>query len=186
MPVPRTKTGIIKQESVQTIIAQWRRERPDIDFEPMTLFAALTRAYLLSSNQIDKLMAGRGLTRGMFDVLAALRRAGRPHRLTPKELSASLLLSGAGMTNRLDRLEALGLVLRLPEPSDRRSLQIELTKKGDSLVDDILPDLIETQRTSFGIGIEPRRKLLKLLVLMNDRLMRSQKEEESLSVLADN
>jgi DNA-binding MarR family transcriptional regulator len=176
---PRAKTEMTEQEPVQTIIAQWERERPDLDFEPMTLFAALTRAYLLASSHIDKLMVDRGLTRGMFDVLATLKRAGRPYRLTPKELSASLLLSGAGMTNRLDRLEALGLVSRMPEPSDRRSLHIELTKKGNNFVDNVLPDLIETQRMAFDIGIEPGRKLMKLLVLMNDRLTRSHKDVDS-------
>ena len=159
-----------EQEPVQTIIAQWRRERPDLDFEPMTLFAALARAYLLTTTHIDRLVAAHGLARGMFDVLATLRRAGAPYRLTPKELSASLLLSGAGMTSRLDRLEVLELVARLPEPSDRRSLQIQLTTKGRDLVDDILPDLIKTQRLAFGIGIEQSRKLTKLLVSMNDQL----------------
>jgi DNA-binding MarR family transcriptional regulator len=34
------------------------------------------------------------------------------------------------MTNRLDRLESAGLVRRLPDPSDRRALQIELTEAG--------------------------------------------------------
>jgi DNA-binding MarR family transcriptional regulator len=35
------------------------------------------------------------------------------------------------MTNRLDRLERAGLVRRLPDPTDRRGIQVELTEKGD-------------------------------------------------------
>ena len=34
------------------------------------------------------------------------------------------------MTNRLDRLEQAGLVRRLPDATDRRSIQVELTAKG--------------------------------------------------------
>src|SRR5690606_32937580 len=120
-------------------MTQWKRQRPDLDFEPMALIAALTQAYHLTSIPIDQMMSEYGLTRGMFDVLAALRRSGKPYELTPKQLSASLLLSGAGLTNRLDRLQALDLISRLPDPTDRRSLRILLTKRGKEFVDHILP-----------------------------------------------
>ena len=158
------------QESVKAIIAQWRRERPDLDFEPMSLFASLARGYLLMSAKIEHLVSQYGLTRGMFDVLATLRRAGEPYSLTPKQLSASLLLSGAGMTSRLDRLEALKFVARVPEPRDRRSLQIKMTKRGLDLVDRILPELLETQRGSFAFGVQNARDLIKLLAMMNEKL----------------
>ncbi|HEU0151417.1 MAG TPA: MarR family transcriptional regulator [Bradyrhizobium sp.] len=158
------------QESVKAIISQWRRERPDLDFEPMSLFASLARGYFLTSSRIDRLVAQYGLTRGMFDVLATLRRAGPPYCLTPKQLSASLLLSGAGMTSRLDRLEALKFVARVPEPSDRRSLQIKMTKRGVDLVNRILPELLEAQRASFAFGVENARELTKLLGMMNEKL----------------
>jgi DNA-binding MarR family transcriptional regulator len=134
------------QVSVSAIIDQWRRERPDLDPEPMAVFGALARVYLLTTPHIDRLMATYGLGRGMFDVMAALHRAGPPYRLAPTQLSRSLMLSGAGMTNRLDRLEALRLIRRQPEPSDRRSLQIELTTEGLRLVGKIVPDLIDMER----------------------------------------
>jgi DNA-binding MarR family transcriptional regulator len=157
------------QEPVAAIIAHWKRERPDLDFEPMLLFASLARAYFGITTHIDQLVADHGLTRGMFDVLATLRRAGPPYSLTPKQLSASLLLSGAGMTNRLDRLEALKLTVRRPEPSDRRSLQIKLTDKGLKLVDRMLPGVLERQRLAFRFGAQNGRQLTKLLTLMNER-----------------
>jgi DNA-binding MarR family transcriptional regulator len=106
----------------------------------------------------------------MFDVLAALRRSGPPYCLTPKQLAGSLLLSGAGMTNRLDRLEALDLIARKPEPNDRRSILIKLTKQGWKLVDTILPELLEVQRAAFGFGVENGRKLTKLLSALNEQL----------------
>jgi DNA-binding MarR family transcriptional regulator len=68
-------------------------------------------------------------------VLGALRRAGEPYRLTPTRLSEEALISTAGMTNRLDRLEAAGLIVRLPDPDDRRGVLVELTPEGLELVD---------------------------------------------------
>jgi DNA-binding MarR family transcriptional regulator len=136
----------------------------------MSLFACLARAHLLTAARVNELVLRYGLTRGMFDVLAALRRSGPPYCLTPKQLAGSLLLSGAGMTNRLDRLEALHLIARKPEPNDRRSILIKLTKQGWKLVDTILPELLEVQRAAFGFGVENGRKLTKLLSALNEQL----------------
>jgi DNA-binding MarR family transcriptional regulator len=157
-------------ETVAMIIAQWERERPDLDFEPMSLLASLTRAHVLTAVMLDKYMAGYNITRGMFDVLAGLRRAGPPYRLTPSQLSASLLLSGAGTTNRLDRLEEMRLIARKPDPDDRRSISIQLTNRGSKLVDAILPGLLDCQRAVFSIGREKGRNLTKLLMNLNEEL----------------
>jgi DNA-binding MarR family transcriptional regulator len=51
------------------------------------------------------------------------------------------------MTSRLDKLEARKLIVRLPEPRDRRALKIKLTRAGIRLVDVALPDLIAAERT---------------------------------------
>lgn len=155
---------------VETILAQWKQQHPELNFEPMALIAALTQAYHLTSIPIDQMMAKYGLTRGMFDVLAALRRSGKPYELTPKELSASLLLSGAGLTNRLDRLQSLDLISRLPDPTDRRSLRISLTKRGREFVDHILPELLEIQKMAFGNNRKAGKELTKLLVELSQRL----------------
>jgi len=111
----------------------------------MRVFGLIARTHALSNEYINRLLSDRGLTRGTFDVLSALRRAGKPYRLTPKQLSESLMLSGAGMTGRLDRLEAKELIVRKPDTADRRSLQIELTKDGLALIDGLLPSLVAGQ-----------------------------------------
>lgn len=124
-PAKKQKSNRVdEQASVPAIIAQWQREKPKFDTGPMALFGALARAVLLTSPVIEKFMLKHGVARGMFDVLAALRRTGSPYRLPPSKLSKSLMLSGAGMTNRLDRLETLRLIVRQPEPNDRRSVRI--------------------------------------------------------------
>jgi DNA-binding MarR family transcriptional regulator len=132
---------------VATALNQWRQEQPELDLEPLGLFAAVAHVYWLTDPAIERLMATHGLTRGMFDVLTTLRRAGPPFILMPKQLGQTLLLSGAGITNRLDRLEALHLIQRLPDPTDRRSLHIKLTTTGLHLVDGVVPELIQLERS---------------------------------------
>src|SRR2546421_3406842 len=65
-----------------------------------------------------------GLTTAEFDVLAALRRVGRPYRLKPNELSRSLLLSTGGTSNVVNRLVSERLVEREHDPDDGRSTLI--------------------------------------------------------------
>lgn len=153
---PRPPTSRVPHESVATVVGQWRQARPDLDLGPLGLFAALAQVHGLTAPHIERLMAGHGLARGMFDVLTTLRRVGPPYALAPKDLTRSLLLSGAGMTSRLDRLEALKLITRLPEPRDRRSLKIQLTPSGLRLVDKILPDLIDIERR-LAVGLTAKQ-----------------------------
>ncbi len=138
-------TEIAPRETVNHILEQWQRERPDLDPAPMRLFGLLAQAHLLTTPYLNAILAQWELSRGTFDVLAALRRSGPPYSLTPKQLSESLMLSGAGMTSRMDRLEAQHLIARLPEPSDRRSLKIQLTQRGVRLIDEVIPRVVEAQ-----------------------------------------
>lgn len=142
----KTKTTDSAQRvPVNRIVEQWQRERPDLDATPMLLFGALAQAQLLTTPYINRVVAKHGLMRGTFDVISALRRAGPPYALTPKQLTESLLISGPGMTGRLDKLEQLNLIVRLPEPNDRRSLKIQLTQRGVQLVDEIIPHFVAAQ-----------------------------------------
>ena len=68
-------------------------------------------------------------------MLSALRIAGPPHRLSPSRLGRGLMMSSAGVTSRIDRLERRGLVRRLPDPHDRRGVIVELTDEGLEAVD---------------------------------------------------
>ena len=172
----RKRGGPLPRNSVATVLDQWHNARPELDLGPLGLFAGLAHAYWVTAPEIERLMAAYGLTRGMFDVLTTLRRAGPPYTLAPKQLGQSLLLSGAGITNRLDRLERLKLLHRLPEPRDRRGLKIELTRAGLKLVDRILPQLIQLER-SLAAGLTPKKAadLMRLLDEFAQSLLSPQK-----------
>src|SRR3954453_2942461 len=123
------------EDHIEETITAWRREHPGLDLSGMAVVARLLRVSHRLEEAQDEFFSALGLKPGWLDVLAALRRAGEPYRLTPTRLSEEALISTAGMTNRLDRLEQAGLVERLADPDDRRGVLVELTPDGRELVD---------------------------------------------------
>lgn len=125
----------LEQDHVEHLLAQWRRERPDIDASPMGIVARISRLARILDRKVGDGYAEFGLNTAQFNVLAALRRAGAPYCLTPTALYSASLVSSGAMTNRLERLTAAGYVRRIPDPSDGRSLLVALTPKGKRLID---------------------------------------------------
>jgi DNA-binding MarR family transcriptional regulator len=118
-------------------IEQWKRERPDLDVSPMAVLGRLNEASsLIARERLTPLFARFGLQSGEFDVLATLRRSGSPYALTPTALYEATMVTSGAMTNRLDRLEKSGLIMRGPHPNDRRGVVVQLTEKGLALVDE--------------------------------------------------
>jgi DNA-binding MarR family transcriptional regulator len=99
-----------------------------------------------------------------FDVLAALRRAGAPYQLSPGRLVRETLVTSGTMTNRVDRLEARGLVERLPDPEDRRGVIVRLTDAGRDTVDGALAGLLQREEGLLAaLGARDRTRLAALL-----------------------
>lgn len=99
------------------------------------------RIYLVSRlflRVLDREYAKLGLNSASFDVLAMLRQMGEPYRLTPTQLYSSLRVSSGTTTNRIDQLERVGLIVRMPDSSDRRGVLVELTPQGLEVVDSLI------------------------------------------------
>jgi DNA-binding MarR family transcriptional regulator len=108
--------------------------------------------------------AEHGLESWEFDVLAALRRAGSPYQLSPGRLLKETLVTSGTMTNRVDRLEDRGLVVRLPDPGDRRGVLVRLTEAGRGTVDGALEGLLEREHALLtGLDAAEQRSLAGLL-----------------------
>lgn len=120
---------------VDEILAQWQKERPDLDASPMGVIGRVARLHKYLQKAIGEVFAEYGLNPGEFDVLATLRRNGAPYQLTPTELYNSMMVSSGTMTNRIDKLEKMGLVERLADARDRRGTLISLTDKGFEVID---------------------------------------------------
>lgn len=130
-------------DSIDVLVDEWQRERPDLDLSVIGCFARMKRFSAALGSMVHRVLERHGLNPGEFDVLATLRRAGPTHTLIPSQLSAALMTSRAGMTNRLDRLETAGLVERRLDPADRRSFQVTLTEKGRKVIDEALTEHVE-------------------------------------------
>ena len=133
------------RDEVDRLIAAWKRERPDVDLSPLAILSRITRI----SRHLDlaRRDAFADLETWGFDVLAALRRAGAPHTLSPSQLMQETMVSSGTMTNRLDRLEELKLITRQPDPSDGRGSLVSLTSLGMKKVDEALDHLITSEKT---------------------------------------
>lgn len=159
-------------DEVDKILAAWRRERPDLDVEPLAVLSRVSRL----ARHLDQARAGsfarHGLEQWEFDVLAALRRAGEPYELSPGVLVTQTLVTSGTMTNRIDRLAARALVERHPAPADRRGVLVRLTETGLARVDAALADLLEVERALLA-DLDPQRQadlagLLRILVARFD------------------
>jgi DNA-binding MarR family transcriptional regulator len=133
-------------DHVDHIVEAWRRERPDVNVTALGQLARLFRTAHLADASLAAALAKHRLQPGWFDLLAALRRAGRPYELNPTELMRTTMLSSGGMTKRLDRLVEAGLVERRPDPADRRGTLVRLTPWGRKTVDAAL----ETHASNAG------------------------------------
>jgi len=133
-------------DHIDQILAQWQKERPDLDTWPMAPIGRMYRLFHHLAGEIEKVHKQGGLKTGEFDVLATLRRSGAPYRLTPTALFQSAMLSSGAMTNRLNQLEKRGLISRIPAEEDRRSLLVQLTDSGISLIDTLVEAHLEKER----------------------------------------
>src|SRR6476661_1853160 len=156
-------------DEIDRIVAEWNQVRPELDVSPTHTLQRITRLSLLQSVSFARVFARYGISFGEYLVLAALRRAGPPYRMNPTSLFNAVILSSGAMTNRLDRLEAMGLVERQPDPTDRRGRLVALTDRGLELVDAAVSDHLENEERLLG-ALDPGERdqlagLLRKLLL---------------------
>lgn len=152
------------EDDVDRLMAAWRRERPDLDVEPLAVLSRVTRLAKHLDRARRRAFAVRDLEPWEFDVLAALRRAGRPYRLSPSRLVAETLVTSGTMTNRVDRLVARGLVQREPDERDGRGVQVRLSAAGVRAVDAALAELLDDERQLLAdVSADDRETLAALL-----------------------
>ncbi|MCT2593184.1 MarR family transcriptional regulator [Streptomyces sp. N2-109] len=122
-------------DAVDVIISQWAEERPELedDLWPVQVVGRLQRLGRYLEREIKAFAASHGLEMGELDVLTTLQRSGPPYELTAGQLvKASMVTSGA-ITNRIDRMEAKGLVERVRDEGDRRTVRMRLTERGSEI-----------------------------------------------------
>lgn len=146
------------------LVEAWTRERDDLDLAPVEVFSRIGRLARLLDLARREAFAAHRIEPWEFDVLAALRRAGRPYQLTPGALLRETMVTSGTMTNRVDRLTRRGFVERLPDPSDRRGVLVRLTATGKRAVDGAFETLLDSERDLLSdLDTDDRRRLAALL-----------------------
>src|SRR4051812_15672184 len=152
------------RDAVDDILAQWRRERPELDHSPIGVVGRISRLARELETRLEPVYREHGLEPGWHDVLATLRRTGPPYRLRPPDFTGSLMLTSSGTTKRLDRLERAGLIARAPDPDDRRAVTITLTDEGRLLIDRVTEaHMANEARLVGGLDASERERLGALL-----------------------
>ena len=160
---------------VDRTIERWATAFPEIDSGSVALVTRLQLVARLGEQVLARKTARRRINPAEFRLLGTLRRIGPPHEATPSELARVSLISAPGIVKRVDRLERLGLVVRLPNPTDGRSSNVRLTPRGEATVDAItrghLPD---TYAVAFNLSSADRARvndvLQRLIVDLQDQL----------------
>ncbi|WP_242443506.1 MarR family transcriptional regulator [Sphingobium sp. LB126] len=117
-------------DPLQAALAAWATDYDPVLVRSYSVTTRLLRLARSMERHMTQSAAREGLTSGDVLLLDALYRVGPPHRIAPTALKHYFLMSLAGVAKRVDRLEALGFIRRVPNPEDRRGLFIELTEPG--------------------------------------------------------
>jgi DNA-binding MarR family transcriptional regulator len=156
-------------DEVDELVTAWRRERTDLDLAPVEVFSRVSRLARLLDRARREAFTAHEIEPWEFDVLAALRRAGKPYRLSPGQLLKETMVTSGTMTNRIDRLTERGFVDRSPDPHDRRGVLVGLNPAGKRAVDGAFETLLASERELLSeLSTPERRELAGLL----KRLMR--------------
>lgn len=156
---------------VDLILDQWHREIPDLDVNSVAVLGRLHRSDLRYQALVADELGRFDLTTAAFDVLASLRRSAPDYRRTAGQLAEIGLITSGGLTQRIDRLERDGLVRRTKEQGDRRKVNVELTDKGRTLIDEVLQAHFEEQdKMLAGLTRAERAQLAQLLARLETSL----------------
>lgn len=134
------------RDLIDIVAEQWARERPTMPTDSIGVIGRILRIAKLVTDERRRVLQDLGLDSATFDLLATLRRAGPPYRLSPAELSRQSLLSGGAVTQRVARAEADGLVRTQRTDSGRRTVAVELTPTGHEVIERNIEVLIGRER----------------------------------------
>lgn len=120
---------------IDRLVTEWQIERPDLDANSMHVVGRLIKLGKTLEKRAGEALKDSKIHYTDLDVLATIKRSGKPYKLTPKELMKSVLITSGAMTTLLDRLTKLSLIYRESDEQDGRIKRACLTKKGEKVID---------------------------------------------------
>lgn len=156
--------GVNAIDEVDRITLAWKIERPDLNFSSLHVYSRVTRLAKHLHTIHKEIFSKHKLDNWEFEVLATLRLAAEPYSLTPGMLMSQLMVSSGTISNRIDRLEANGMVKRSPSPQDKRAVLVTLTKEGLQIINKAIEDLVKTEEKLIAsLNAQEQQELSNLL-----------------------
>ena len=153
-----------KNDIIDELVLEWNKERPELDCDAMHIVGRLIKLGKALEKRASTALKGSGIHYTDLDVLATIRRSGKPYELSPKQLMASVLITSGAMTALLDRLTKLDLIYRSPDKKDGRIKLAGLTEKGKKVIDDAIVTRFAEASTSVENLSKKERDQLALLL----------------------
>jgi DNA-binding MarR family transcriptional regulator len=166
--VVTTKT--VEEDHVDHLLARLAEKRlVDIDLDVEGIVDRISSINKRMKQAHERTLREHGLTHAEFSVMSRLRLGSDVCRSSPGELATDLEISSGAMTSRLDGLEKKGYVRRLPEPTDRRGVVVELTEQGRDAWDTALG--VQGRREAFIASVLTKDEQRQLNVLLRKLLL---------------
>ena len=154
----------VERDWIDQVVDRWSELQPALPVDVYHVTGRISRIAARIAQREDEVFGRYGLTRGDVGVLSALRTSPPPHTLSPTQLFRGLMMSSAGMTKRLDRLEQRNLVKRNPDKDDRRGVTIHLTEQGRRVLARAIAENTKSEAMMLaGLTGKERRALADLL-----------------------
>ncbi|NRA70631.1 MAG: MarR family transcriptional regulator [Gammaproteobacteria bacterium] len=156
----------MKQEfdTVDQLVTEWKQERPELDVDAMQVVGRIIKLGKVLEKRASSVLKESGIHYTDLDVLATIRRSGKPYQLAPKQIMDSVLLTSGAMTALLDRLTKLELIYRASDNKDARIKLAGLTPKGISVIDKAIKIRFDEANLSVSIFNETESLALSELL----------------------
>src|SRR5579859_370129 len=151
-------------DAVDAIQLAWQRERPGTPAGSIGVITRIWRAGKLLGDDRRRTLTRLGVDAATLDLLATLRRAGEPYRLTAGEIAGRALVSAGAISQRVARAEQAGLVRRDRSAVDRRLSYVTLTGHGHAVVERVVDDLLGHEEDLLAVLTDEQRQTLAELL----------------------
>ena len=166
----------LKDLPTDKTLSEFAMRYPDLDPSALKTCVVLLRTGSDLLTAFETILGKHGLSQGRFLTLIVMNRT--PNKaINPSALAEKVGVKRATMTGLLDGLEGKGLIERVAHLKDRRKLGIRLTKKGQQLLDEMLPSYYDhIGKLMAKLSEKERQNLVTLLGKVNQGLLALFKE----------
>jgi len=132
------------------VLHQWAKVRPDLDVASIGVISRLERLRAIIAEEQEAVFAEHGISNPTFTTLVTLVRINQPGGKSQRRLASEMGLTPGTVSARVDRLVADGLVVRSPDPADKRGSLVALTDRGRELFEAVVPAHLANQVRLLG------------------------------------